>query len=376
VTDRNDDKPPLPRENPDLLGHEAAERQFLSTWRSGRMPHSWLITGPQGVGKATLAYRIARFVLSGGAGGQAGGGLFGDPAPAESLYVDPGAPVFRRCAASGHADLMTLERAFSSEKDIEDDSRDRERNTVIRVDDVRKAGSFLRMTPGEGGWRVLLVDTADEMNQNAANAILKMLEEPPNKALVLLVNHSPGRLLPTIRSRCCRLRLDPLPDDTVAALIGRYLPGTGAEDTAALVRLAEGSIGRALALAEEGALDLYRDLVTLLARLPAGDTAAVHAFGDRMARRGAEEAFRTTGALLGWWIARMIREGARGAAPDPVVPEEAGCAARLYAACGVDRWLEVWEKITRLLDQGDRLHLDRKQVVLNVFHEMGEAARA
>jgi DNA polymerase-3 subunit delta' len=376
VIDTETSGSPLPRANPDLLGHAAAERQFLASWRSGRLPHGWLITGPQGIGKATLAYRIASYVLSGGGGEADGGGLFGDAAPAENLHVDPESPVFRRIAASGHADLLTIERAFTSDKDIDDDPRARERATVIRVDDVRKAGGFIRMTPAEGGWRVVVVDAADEMNQNAANALLKMLEEPPDKALILLVNHAPGRLLPTIRSRCCRLRLEALDDADVATLLARYMPGLSAEDTAALVRLGEGSIGRALALADQGALALYRDMAGLLAQLPRPDTAALHAFGDRMARRGQEEAFTTLGGLLNWWIARMIRDGARGAAPDAVVAEEEGCAARLYAAGRLDRWLEVWEKTTRLFDQTDRLHLDRKQVVLNVFHELGEAARA
>jgi DNA polymerase III subunit delta' len=369
--------PPEPRRNPDLLGHESAERQFLAAWQAGRVPHAWLITGPEGIGKATLAYRIARFVLSGG-GEQGGAGLFGSAPPPEEtlLRIEPGHPVFRRVASGGHADLMSLERSFAGTDDDDKDPRDRKRKTVIGIDEVREAGAFLRLTPAEGGWRVLIVDSADEMNPNAANGILKMLEEPPKRALILLISHAPSRLLPTIRSRCCALRLAPLADDTVATLIGRYRADIAAEDAAGLVRLGEGSVGRALALAEEGALDLYRDIVALLTQLPRPDTAALHAFGDRLGRQGAESAFRTAGALIAWWIGRMIRDGAAGLDTPPVVPEEAGCAARLLAASGVDRWLEVWDKITRLLDQTDRLHLDRKQVVLNVFAELGSAARA
>jgi DNA polymerase-3 subunit delta' len=198
VTDITDGRVPLPRENPDLLGHEVAERQFISAWKSGRLPHGWLITGPPGIGKATLAYRMARFVLAGGAGAADDGpGLFGDAPPAaETLQMEPENPIFRRVASSGHADLMSLERSFASDKDIESDPRDRERNSVIRVDDVRKAGGFIRMTPAEGGWRVVVVDAADEMNQNAANALLKMLEEPPNKALYFLLIMLPAD--------CCR----------------------------------------------------------------------------------------------------------------------------------------------------------------------------
>ena len=368
--------PPLPRANPDLVGHQWAEQRFLAAWRSGRLPHAWLICGPPGIGKATFAFRAARFALSGGAAGSGGGGGLFDEAPPDSIAVSPDHPVFRRVASGGHADLMTLERAFASESDIEEDPRDRKRFTVIRVDDVRAAGSFMRLTPAEGGWRIVVVDSADELNPNAANALLKLLEEPPNRALLLLVSHAPGRLLPTIRSRCCRLALKPLSDQQVLGLIGRYRPDIAVADARALALLAEGSIGRALALAEEGGLELYRQMVELLTGLPAPPTAAVHLFGDRLARAGADGSFRTATRLLAWWVARLARDGARGQIPPAVVPEEDGLGGRLLAAGGVDRWVEVWEKITRLADQTDGLNLDRKQVVLNVFHALGEAARA
>jgi DNA polymerase-3 subunit delta' len=372
--------PPFPRANPDLAGHGWAEQRFLAAWRSGRLPHAWLIYGPPGIGKATFAFRAARFALSGGGAG-GGGGLFAD-GPVESLAVATDHPVFRRVASGGHGDLMTLERGFVKEKNGKDDDgdtdpRDRKRRTVIRVDEVRAAGHFLRMTPAEGGWRVVVVDCADDLNPNAANALLKMLEEPPDRALLLLVSHAPGRLLPTIRSRCCRLALKPLSEDLVLGLIGRYRPDLAHADAVALARLGEGSIGRALALAEEGGLDLYREMVALMARLPA-PAPGVHALGDRLGRQGAEAeaAFRTAIGLLAWWVSRLVREGARGRESAPVVPEEEGLGARLLAAGGVDRWMEVWEKITRLTDQTDGLNLDRKQVVLNVFHALGEAARA
>jgi DNA polymerase-3 subunit delta' len=197
---------PTPRQNPELFGHAAAERRLLDAWASGRLPHAWLICGPRGIGKATLAYRFARFLLK---AGDATGGS-GRPA---SLASDPQDPVFRRVAAGGHADLLTVERGW-------DKKRERRRGEII-VDDVRDVGAFLRLTPAEGGWRVVVVDSADEMNPNAANAILKVLEEPPRRAALLLVSHAPGRLLPTIRSRCCRLVLKPLAEDAVARLVRR-----------------------------------------------------------------------------------------------------------------------------------------------------------
>jgi len=361
---------PAPRENPDLIGHDAADSSNRSAWNSDRLPHAWLITGPAGIGKATLAFRFARFVLSDGGGGA---GLFGAAeTPAGSLHVDPESTVFRRVAAAGHADLTTLERSIGS-----DGKRLR---TAIVVDDVRKAGTALGLTAGEGGWRVLIVDAADDLNTNAANALLKMIEEPPARTLVLLVCHAPGRLPATIRSRCCRLALHPLKESEVAGLLQRYVPDLAEADAAALARLGEGSIGRALRLVADDGLTVYREVVGLIETLPSVDVGALHKFGDRLARADAENAYRMATDLLTWWISRMIRYGARrgegGLAGGEVIVGEEECVRRLVALASLDRWAEVWEKISRLIARADGVNLDRKQVVLNAFHEMQTVARA
>src|SRR5439155_17813225 len=183
---------PAPRSNPELLGHEAAESALRRLFEAGRLPHALLLSGPRGIGKATLAFRLARFVLASGGGEGPPGGLFGDLG-ASGLAIAPDSGTFRRVASGGHADLLTVERAY-------DPRRRRLRGEII-VENAREIGTFLRLTPAEGGWRVVVVDGADEMNRAAANALLKILEEPPRRALLLLVAHSPGRLLPTIRSR-------------------------------------------------------------------------------------------------------------------------------------------------------------------------------
>ncbi|OFX09251.1 MAG: DNA polymerase III subunit delta', partial [Alphaproteobacteria bacterium RIFOXYD12_FULL_60_8] len=263
---------PSPRLNGHLFGHETAEAQFLDAWTSQRLAHAWLITGPRGVGKATLAYRIARFVLSGGG---EGGGLFGGPP--DSLAMDGDHPVFRRIATGGLTDLRVVERGYS------DDKQTKLRSEIV-VDDVREIGSFLSLTPAEGGWRVVLVDAADEMNRNAANALLKVLEEPPARALLLLVCHAPGRLLPTIRSRCRSLVLSPLDDRAVEDLLTRYRPDMSAEDRRVLTTLSEGSPGRALALEEQGGLELYRAMLGLLSGLPRLDVPALHNFAETVGK--------------------------------------------------------------------------------------------
>jgi DNA polymerase-3 subunit delta' len=353
---------PTPRENTTLKGHEAAEATLLSAVTSGRMPHGLLITGPHGIGKATLAFRFARFLLSHVAE-QSGGALFA-PARPTSLMVPAEHPVFRRVASSGHADLLTVERGI-------DPKRKRERTEIV-VEDARAIAAFLRLTPAEGGWRVVIVDTADEMNRNAANAVLKVLEEPPERAILILVSDNPGRLLPTIRSRCRRLALRPLSDAIVADLIGRYRPDLSAADQVALVELAEGSIGHAIELAEQGGVALHRDLLGILRSLPELDGAELHAFADRVARWGAEDAFRVLSELMPATLARAIAKAA-GSEPAGEGPE--AVLSKLLARRGLDRWVEVWEKISELFAQADAINLDRRQVVLNAFFALEEAAR-
>ncbi len=366
--------PPPPRVNWNLVGHEDAERELLDAFNSQKMHHAWLLTGPRGIGKATLAFRFARFVLSQGSGaGAAAGGLFADEpkkAP-ETLYVDPQDPRFRRVASAGHADLVTVERGFDEKK--------KKLRSEIVVPDVRGIGGFMARTPAEGGWRVVVVDCADEMNRHAANALLKVLEEPPSRALLLVVSHTPGQLLPTIRSRCRTLGLRPLGDETVATLATQYRPEITTEQAADLARLAGGSIGRALALAEQGGLTLYADVMRLLAGLPTIDGVALHRMGDTVARAGAEETFRTVAGLIRELLSRLIRHAA---ANDPAqapaggaLAEEQALFARLAPAASLDRWLEVWEKTSRLLARVESARLDRKQVLLNVFLEFESAVR-
>jgi DNA polymerase III subunit delta' len=351
AADRDD--PPAPRANPHFVGHAQAEAALLAAWRSGRLPHGWLVTGPRGVGKATLAFRFAKFLLAGGAGER---GLFGG-APAD-LGVDPEHPAARLVASGGHSDLLTIERTV--------DDKGRLRGGIV-VDDVRELGGFLHLTPGFGGWRVVVIDSADEMNRHAANAVLKLLEEPPRQALLLLVSHAPGRLLPTIRSRCRRLALGPLAEREVAALLGRYRPGLEAADRELLVRLADGSIGRALALSDETGLTLCREVGELLQELPALDVMALHAQADRFGRATGAEGFRTAGELLGDWLARLARAAATGEPPAERLPGEGAHMRRLLGAARLDQWVALWEKVTRLIAGADEIDLDRRQLWISAL---------
>src|SRR6266436_8387390 len=191
---------PAPRANPELVGHDGAEQELRRLDEMGRLPHAILLSGPRGIGKATLAFRLARFLL---AKNEERSGT-----AADGLAVDPESGVFRRVAAGGHADLLTIERAY--------DARRRRLRGEIVVEEAREITGFFRLTAAEEGWRIVVVDGAEEMNRNAASALLKILEEPPRRGLLLVVAHSPGRLLPTIRSRCRRLALRALAAEDVA----------------------------------------------------------------------------------------------------------------------------------------------------------------
>ncbi|HEY5210462.1 MAG TPA: DNA polymerase III subunit delta' [Stellaceae bacterium] len=346
--------PLLRRENSALVGQGRAEAALLAAWRTGRLPHAWLLTGPRGIGKATLAFRFTRFLLAQDGAGPA---LFGGPQPT-GLAVDPASPAFRRVASGGHADVLLIERAY-------DEKRKRRRSEIV-IDDVRQIGEFLHLTPAEGGWRIVIVDGADEMNRNAANALLKVLEEPSRRSLLLLTSASPGRLLPTIRSRCRHLALTLLSEGQIADLLKQYRPTLTPDEVSGLAGLAGGSIGRALDLAGAGGLALYREMMALLTALPALDGAAVDRLADRLGRAGAEESFRLMAELLPRRIARMIRDTSAGIDPD---------LARLAARRSLDRWVEVWEKLNRLFALVDVVTLDRKQAMLNAFFALEEAAR-
>ncbi|MGE0423345.1 MAG: DNA polymerase III subunit delta' [Reyranellaceae bacterium] len=354
---------PLPRTNTRLVGHADAEAALLESFNSGKLPHAWLISGPRGIGKATLAHRFARFLLA----GEHGGGLFGG-APT-SLDVDPSVPAARRLIAGGHADMRAVEIGYN-----ENTGR---RRTEIVIGDVRDLGSFMRLTPAEGGWRVAVIDAADEMNRAATNAVLKLLEEPPPRSVLMLVAHASGSLLPTVRSRCRRLTLKALSEETVVSLLGDYMPDLPADERVGLARLADGSIGRALEFAEAGGLKLYGDLFALLDGLPRLDASALHAFAERVGRRGeeGERDFRTVAFLLDWWLKTLVRQGAVGEAPVGLMAGEAPLRQRLLQGAGLDRWMQVWEKVAHLFARADAVNLDRKQVVLGSLFAFQSAIR-
>ena len=354
---------PEPRANSYLIGQAAGESAFLDAWASGRLAHAWLLAGPRGIGKATLAFRMARFVLAQSAA-PAGPDLFGGPPPPKTLQLSPTDPVFRKVAAQGHPDLRVAERELNAKAD--------KRATVIKVEQIREIISFIHLTPAESQWRVVVVDGADEMNDESANAVLKILEEPPKRSILFLVAHNADRLLPTIRSRCRRLDLRPLGVEQVATLIGRYQPDLPPAEIRALSVMGDGSIGRALELDAQGGVALFAAFIALVSGAPDPSVADAHALAER-AMKG--DTFRTLCDLAGWWLARACVQASRGdASSDPeIVPGERVAAGRLVHDPA--RAAEVCQDIVTFARRVEAVNVDKKRSTINMIGKICDLAR-
>jgi DNA polymerase III subunit delta' len=296
----------------------------------------------------------------------AGAGLLGRRRRRPTLALGSDNPVFRRVASGGHADLMLLEPGMINPETNKETAE-------IIVHHVRRAIEFLSKTPAEGGWRIVIVDHAEEMNRSAENALLKILEEPHARSLLLLVSHAPGRLLPTTRSRCRRLDMPALPTEILANLLARQAPELEATQRAALAVLAGGSIGRALELVASEGLDLYDAiLVTVGARSGAGE--AVHALADRVGTFGTsgQAIFRSFCELA----QHLATACARHAAGAPVVAALAREGEVVHAIAGRDagRWLAAWDRLRGLAAAADGINLDRRQTALAALTTLREAA--
>lgn len=327
-----------PREILALFGQDEALGRAARAIRSGRPPSAWLITGAPGIGKATLAYRIARYLLAYGT----------TDAGAADLSVPQDHPAARQVAAASHPGLLVLKRAVNPKTG--------KLMSVLSVDEIRKLAGFFGMTSGAGGWRVAIVDTADDMNDNAANALLKMLEEPPANAMLLLLSHAPGRLLPTIRSRCQRLELRPLDDAALEKMLARELPEMEAGERASLTRVAGGSIGAALTLATGEGAALAQEADRLIDNAREPDLLALLSLGEKLFRmRDGLEQF-------GEFLVQSLSDRIRAKAHD--------------GAAGLDRWVALQERIGQGFGRAVGLNLEPRQVLLSTARDLSRVARS
>ena len=345
-----------PREVDRLFGHEMAVSEFSDALHSGRMHHAWLLVGPEGVGKATLAYCFARMALA-----------EGDQATAHNAN-DRDHPVFRKVAALSHPNLLLIRRSW-----VEKSKR---YSQWIGVEEVRRLRAFLGHSAGEQGWRVVMVDRADELNQNAANALLKALEEPPPKTLFLLISSAEGRLPVTIRSRARTLRVAALEAEDLEAAVRAALTRDGheadAKTLATAVALSQGSVRRALELVSSAGIELYGEILDALATLPEIDGARLHRLVDRLAGAANSERLDLYLSLLLGVIERLVRFAATG---EGATPDEQKLAAQLVSQTNLAQWAEAWEAMSEAKAEAQALNLDRGLLLLETWFRLQQVAR-
>ncbi len=356
---------PHPRETETLIGHPEAEQAFLDAFNSGRLHHGWLISGPQGVGKATFAWQIAKFLLSQPLDDD--GGLFGAPPPPTSLRTAPDHPVAQQVVALSEPGLFLLRRGWND--------KTKKLKSMITVDEVRKLHGFFGMSAVDGRRRVVIVDAADEMNVQAANAILKMLEEPPARTTILLIAHQPSRLLPTIRSRCRELRLRPLEAGDMSAALSQA--GAEPEDeAAALATLSGGSVGGAMRLIRLDGLKLYEQLITLMGTMPRLDHGAAIKLADGLAARGNEAKLELFETLLDLALARMARQGSIG---QPAALPATGHESQVFDKLAPDpwaarKWADSAQDLLARFRHGRAVNLDPSALILDTLFRMNSTA--
>ncbi|MFY0682744.1 MAG: DNA polymerase III subunit delta' [Thalassovita sp.] len=356
---------PHPRETQNVFGQDAAQAAFLEAFNSGRLHHGWLITGPKGVGKATLAWHIARFLLTTPV--ETGDSLFGAPPAPTSLAIAPDHPIEHRLQALSEPGLFLLRRGPNDKGD--------KLAADILVGEVRKLKNFFGLSAADGGRRVVIVDAADEMNVSAANALLKVLEEPPANTTLLLVCHQPSRLLPTIRSRCRELRLSTLsPDDMRQALDQAGV--NQIPNPAALAELSAGSVGEALRLLNLKGLEIYQELIGLYSSLPKMDRARALKLAEAAAARGAEARLDLLLSLNDLLLARLARTGALGAAPaTEAVPGEGDLLQRLAPTPHHGRaWADLQQEIGARTRHGRAVNLDPVALILDTVFKIQKTA--
>jgi DNA polymerase-3 subunit delta' len=357
---------PHPRETQHLFGQSSAEAAFLEAFNTGRMHHAWLISGPRGVGKATLAWRIARFLLSQPASGDAAG-MFDDARPAATtLDIGHDTPVYRRSAQLAEPRLCLIRRAYDAKKG--------KHTAKISVEEVRKLNSFFHMSATDGGHRVVIVDSADEMNTASANALLKTLEEPPKHAVLLLISHQPSRLLPTIRSRCRALRLGPLNGEDVS----RALDAAGfdaAHQSDALAELSAGSVGEALRLTNLDGMDAYSEVIALFATLPKLDRVRALKLAESCVGAANVDRYELILGLIDQFLTRVARTGAGRPPLVEAAKGEAALMARLAPdGMSAKDWATLQQEISARAAHARAVNLDPAALILDMVFKINDTA--
>ena len=340
---------PRPRDVYSLVGHKDEEAKFASMFTGDTLHHAWLLNGPKGIGKATLAYRMIRRVL---------GGM---PETDGTLDVPHSDPIAQRVQSLGHGDFLLIRRPY--------DQKTKKLRAEIPITEARKIGDFFSRKASEGRWRVCLIDSIDEMNRNATNAVLKTLEEPPEKALLILLSSAPGRLLPTIRSRCMSLPLRPVADADLRSWLSERSSGVSPDDIEAAVFLANGAPGKAFAYIQN-ADTVLRPLARFMSGFPRQNPAVLHSISDTLSL----VKNKVSHDLFWDGLQSILHAQAIYAATGEWAFGESGSA---FAPIALQRGAEEWAKIRKELDDirlaGAGLNMNKKNVLLQGLIRIGAA---
>ncbi|NNE58728.1 MAG: DNA polymerase III subunit delta' [Hellea sp.] len=335
---------PHPRETYDLIGHQQAEEKFINSFNSGHLHHAWLISGAPGTGKATLAYRMIRRLL----GGQS--------LLSTSLDIPRDDPVSQRVESLGHGDFFLLRRSY--------DFKTKKLRSEIPVAETRELSEFFRRKASEDGWRVCLVDTMDEMNRNAENAILKTLEEPPDRAIIILLANNPGRLLPTIRSRCMHVQLRPVPEVELLPWLKSRHSDISENILNAAVKLSRGGPGKAVSLVQNS-----DKVLTPLTRYIASLASSDAVFDQKVAASLAPIGARTERTLFWEALQDILQYQARFA----TTGQWDGAFKPLPIEKLPQVWERLWQKACHLQNREAALNMDKKSVMIEMLSSIRSA---
>jgi len=358
----DDSKLKPPRHSDYCLGHEAIEARLADLIAKDKLPHAMIFSGLQGIGKATVAYRLARTLLNAPSETEEAAGLFGDEAAqdqdAGDLSIPTDARVFKQVASGGHPDLLSIERRFDDKKNKVKDNVD--------VTEARRVTPFMRMTASRaGGWRVVIIDDADTMNRNAQNAVLKILEEPPKNAVLVLVCHRLGAMIPTIRSRCRVIPFQPLPFETYRVILRQEHPDLISDDIDLLFAMTGGSVGRALEIIDEEGIAAISTITNLFESFPKWDWPQIHGLSDSMGRGNQNQAYQMFARVMCWITDTLLRHKAYNA-PLPIQLKTESIQS-MISHYSLNDWIEIARTMSEHFETFDRANLDKRQAVLGSF---------
>lgn len=346
----NEPKCIFPNDNPNLLGHQDVLDAFFHAYQKGNLPGTWLISGPKGIGKATLAYRLARFVLYNGSLLKRNEALI--DVTSNNLAIPQGSAVYTKVSMGSHPDLLVLQK-----------NQELKGAGDILVDDVRAVADFLHLTSAESKYKIVIIDSIDNLNNNAANAILKLLEEPAKNAIFLLVSHAPGRLLPTIRSRCRHMRMKSLDDDVALQVLQSAIPEIPEAEAKILLEYSAGSPGIAYNIYVNNGLKIAENITKILSQLPKLDMLEIHKLADLVSGKKNEDSWSIIKILLNKIIVDSTKVMAINNSQSKIINEK----FKLLVAIDPKKLVQIWEETNSILEEAEKIHLDRKAVLVKVF---------